>query len=33
MSGLSSGKASDSVNKAENVDNHGFSEDDVFNLK
>jgi len=33
MSGLNSGKASDNINKVEKVDKHGFSEDDVFNLK
>lgn len=33
MSGLNSGKASDTINKGEKVDKHGFSEDDVFNLK
>jgi twitching motility protein PilT len=33
MNGLSSGKASENINRTEKVDKHGFSEDDVFNLK
>lgn len=33
MSGLNSGKASESIHKAESVDKNGFGEDDIFNLK